>query len=55
MKFRKRQYDLFEKLREMLRMGTNHPNDIEIENAVGEMLCSLSEARTEADSNHSEI
>jgi hypothetical protein len=39
----------------MLDMGVNPPNEVEIENAVNEVLCELSEARTEANSTRNEI
>lgn len=55
MAFRKRQYDLFDKLREMLDMGVNPPSDGDLENAVGEVLRALSAARTDADSTRSEL
>jgi hypothetical protein len=55
MAFRKRQYDLFDKLREMLDMGVSPPSDGDLENAVGEVLKALSAARTDADSTRNEL
>ena len=53
--FKRQQYESFDRLREMLNMGSSPPSGAEIEEAVERALLALADARTDAETTRFEL